>query len=105
MKITVKLHGELKNAFRCKEITTDIDDRGGTVVDVILKLMEQERIDDGGASILIPGNNAIDGKNARALKPGLLLLVNDVDARLLGGLAANVHDGDVVTLLPSIHGG
>ena len=31
--------------------------------------------------------------------------LNDEDVRFLGGLAAEVHDGDTVTVLPAVAGG
>jgi molybdopterin converting factor small subunit len=31
--------------------------------------------------------------------------LNDEDVRFLGGLAAQVHDGDTVTVLPAVAGG
>ncbi len=34
-----------------------------------------------------------------------LILVNDVDAAVIGGLDAQLDDGDVIILLPLIHGG
>lgn len=37
--------------------------------------------------------------------PGILILVNGVDVRFLSWLETEVGDNDVVTLIPSIHGG
>ncbi|MCS7110026.1 MAG: MoaD/ThiS family protein [Candidatus Caldarchaeum sp.] len=37
--------------------------------------------------------------------PGILVLVNGVDVRFLSWLETEVGENDVVTLIPSIHGG
>lgn len=42
-----------------------------------------------------------DGK----VRPDILILVNGVDSGLLGGMDAELKDGDEVALLPSVHGG
>lgn len=34
-----------------------------------------------------------------------LILCNDVDIGVMGGLAAMARDGDVLTILPLVHGG
>uniref|UniRef100_A0A914ZNB7 Ubiquitin-related modifier 1 homolog n=2 Tax=Parascaris univalens TaxID=6257 RepID=A0A914ZNB7_PARUN len=39
------------------------------------------------------------------VRPGILVLVNDVDWELLGGLNANINDGDNVTFISTLHGG
>ncbi|KAL7713717.1 Ubiquitin-related modifier 1-like protein [Entamoeba marina] len=37
--------------------------------------------------------------------PGIIILVNDADWELIGMLNAEVNDGDVISLISSIHGG
>ncbi len=39
------------------------------------------------------------------LRPHLALFVNDEDARLLGGEAAVLKDGDIVHMIPALSGG
>lgn len=39
------------------------------------------------------------------LRPDVLVFINDTEAALLGGLKAELKDGDEVTFLPSVHGG
>jgi len=39
------------------------------------------------------------------LRPHLALFVNDEDARLLGGEAAALKDGDIVHVIPALSGG
>jgi len=40
-----------------------------------------------------------------ALRPGILALVNDADAEVLGGGAYVVQEDDVVTFISTLHGG
>ncbi|EAL51695.1 Urm1 (Ubiquitin related modifier), putative [Entamoeba histolytica HM-1:IMSS-B] len=37
--------------------------------------------------------------------PGIIVLINDADWELVGMLDSEVHDGDVISLISSIHGG
>ena len=39
------------------------------------------------------------------VRPDVLIFINDTEADLLGGLKAELKDGDEVTFLPSVHGG
>ncbi|VDK19176.1 unnamed protein product [Anisakis simplex] len=39
------------------------------------------------------------------VRPGILVLVNDVDWELLGGLKTELSDGDMVTFISTLHGG
>jgi ubiquitin related modifier 1 len=40
-----------------------------------------------------------------ALRPGIMVLINEADAELDGGHDAPLADGDVVTLISTLHGG
>lgn len=42
---------------------------------------------------------------AGGVRPGILILVNDVDARSVYGYNLKVGDEDKITLIPTIHGG
>ncbi len=42
---------------------------------------------------------------ATEVRPDVLIFINDTEAGLLGGLKAELKDGDEVTFLPSVHGG
>jgi MoaD family protein len=39
------------------------------------------------------------------LRPDIVVFLNGVDASLLGGMKAQLKEGDEVTVLPSVHGG
>ena len=70
-----------------------VEGSGGTLDELIFDLNKQsdglrERlVDDGG------------------LRRFVNVYLNDEDVRFLGGLAAEVHDGDTVTVLPAVAGG
>jgi ubiquitin related modifier 1 len=38
-------------------------------------------------------------------RPGILVLLNDVDWELEGRLEALLHEGDVLTFISTLHGG
>jgi molybdopterin converting factor small subunit len=40
-----------------------------------------------------------------SIRPGLLILVNGVDARTVHGYKVTVRDEDVISIVPMIHGG
>ncbi len=42
---------------------------------------------------------------ATTVRPGILVLVNDADWELEGGLDAQLGDGDVVAFISTLHGG
>ncbi len=47
---------------------------------------------------LAPGNSVLSPNN-------LLVAVNGVESSVVGGLEATVRDGDVVSIVPVVHGG
>lgn len=40
-----------------------------------------------------------------SVRPGILVLVNDVDWELSGQLESELSDGDVITFISTLHGG
>jgi len=40
-----------------------------------------------------------------SVRPGILVLINDCDWELLGGLEAEVSNGDTVVFISTLHGG
>ena len=44
-------------------------------------------------------------RNTNALQSGVIVSINGVDARSVGGLNAKIGDDDVVTFLPPVAGG
>lgn len=39
------------------------------------------------------------------VRPGILVLINDTDWEIEGGLESRVRDGDTVALISTLHGG
>jgi len=39
------------------------------------------------------------------VRPGILVLINDCDWELSGGLESEVNDGDTVVFISTLHGG
>ena len=106
MHVTFKLHAELRKAFGRKELPISIEREAATLADAIDALLAIEIADERAARIIVssPMPRASIASGA-ALNPAVIILINDADFRLVGGLDAPVHDGDSITLLPTIHGG
>lgn len=45
------------------------------------------------------------GRPLSPRRPGILCLINDVDWELEGKAEAELHDGDVIALVSTLHGG
>lgn len=43
--------------------------------------------------------------NGTSIRPGILVLVNDCDAEVFGGVNYVIEDGDVVEFISTLHGG
>ncbi|KAG5468326.1 hypothetical protein LSCM1_02306 [Leishmania martiniquensis] len=97
-KITIGLSGGCELLFN-KEASltlTNVVPAGATVSDLI-GILQRDYIkerphlfaDAAGANVL----------------PGILILVNDCDAEVLGGVAYVLEDGDEVEFVSTLHGG
>jgi len=69
-------------------------------------------IDEASLGSLIDTLREIEGDTLKArlfsneeIRPDVLIFINDVEAELLGGMKAELKEGDEVTFLPSVHGG
>jgi MoaD family protein len=47
----------------------------------------------------------IGDENSFDPRPSMVILVNDVEIGLLKGLETSLSDGDILTLIPTAHGG
>lgn len=47
----------------------------------------------------------IGDENSFDPRPSMVILVNDVEIGLLEGLETSLSDGDILTLIPTAHGG
>jgi sulfur-carrier protein len=70
-----------------------VEGSGGTLDELISDLNKQY---DGLRERLVDDSG---------LRRFVNVYLNDEDVRFLGGLAAQVHDGDTVTVLPAVAGG
>ncbi len=92
MKIEIRLRGPLssimKEPIQSLEIQTGI-----TVHELLLRLIRDYYV------VQSRWNTPED------LDRDALILVNDVDIGVLSGLQTKLNDGDVVSLIPLVHGG
>lgn len=84
--ITVKLLGGAKKSFGLDLISADLQD--ATIRDLLDYLV----------SIKPKNTPELDAKN-------VLIAVNGADSSAMDGLDTIIHDGDVVSIIPIIHGG
>nr|HDO80581.1 hypothetical protein [Candidatus Bathyarchaeota archaeon] len=91
VKVKLRLFPSLARALNTSILEVKVND-GGTVRDVLLAAFKEQRLRD----MIIEGEK---------IAPGVLVLLNDKDVRLLRGLETIVRDGDVITLLAVTHGG
>jgi ubiquitin related modifier 1 len=97
MRVRVEVGGGLE--LLCGKQRAHIFDRDsdsavtiGVLLDWMCSSVVQERVElfsEGGGSV----------------RPGILVLVNDVDWELCGGPDCILHDGDEVVFLSTLHGG
>lgn len=57
------------------------------------------------ASILTERHDAFSATADGSVRPGILVLINDVDWELEGTSAARLAEGDVVSFISTLHGG
>ena len=94
MVITVKFVGAFRHFSGAGEL--ELDCEGLTSVGELVNELVKEVPEIEGR--LIDQHLANPGPNA-------LILVNDREIGVLGGLEAKLKDGDVVVLVPVVHGG
>lgn len=92
MKVTIHFRGPLAKEF--KEGTVEIGlEKGASLKDLFKKVIETEE----GVKEVWDSPEVIDRDS--------LVLCNGADIGLSGGLNTKLNDGDVVVVLPLIHGG
>ncbi len=106
MDVIVKLYAELRKAFGSKEARLPFDRDHVTLGEAIDQLLAT--CPGGEQSVRLILASPLQAPHALAsnkINPTLILLVNDADTRLTGGMGTTLSDGDVLTLLPTVHGG
>jgi len=83
--IEIRLIGHLKNQFKRDKLTMDSDNIN---INELLK----------NISSCLTVKSSLDPAN-------LLILVNDIEVTALSSNKTQIKDGDIVTLIPTVHGG
>jgi len=92
MKVILRFRGPLAKKFQEGMIELELED-GSSLSELLGKAIEKED------SIREVWNSP------EVIDRDALILRNEADVGLSGGLATKLNDGDVVTVLPLIHGG
>jgi molybdopterin converting factor small subunit len=92
MRITVQFRGPLAKQFREGIIEIECED-GAKLIELLRKLIENE------------GNVRGVWSSPEAMDRDALILCNESDIGLTGGLETILTDCDVLVILPLIHGG
>lgn len=106
MDVVVKLYAELRKAFGCKEARLPFDRDRVTLGEAIDRLLATGPGGEQSVRLILASPLQVPHTLAgNKINPALILMVNDADARLTGGMGTTLSDGDVLTLLPTVHGG
>ena len=106
MFVTLKLFAELRSIYKNKEITFEFDNDKVTLKDIIERLLGMEESNERAVrQVLVDTVTQPWIIDATSINPALVIMINDVDSKLRGGIDAEVVDGDAITFLPTIHGG
>ena len=92
MRITVQFRGPLAKQFRDGNIELECKE-GANLLLLLTKLLEKE---DSVRDVW---------SNPETLDRDALILCNESDIGLTGGLETDLNDGDILVVLPLIHGG
>jgi molybdopterin converting factor small subunit len=92
MKVTLRFRGPLAKQFQGGKINFDLE-KGATLSELLNEAIEREE------SIREVWDSP------QVIDRDALVLCNEVDVGLSGGLATELNDGDIVVILPLIHGG
>ncbi|MHA1863773.1 MAG: MoaD/ThiS family protein [Candidatus Thorarchaeota archaeon] len=92
MKISVRFRGPIAREIENGTLEIDIED-GFTLNDLFVKIIEQ--------------NSYLQSiwKKPTEIDRDSMILNNEVDIGVTGGLETTLKDGDILTILPLVHGG
>lgn len=97
MKVTVKFIGPFKNLAGVEKICINLNSESNQTISSLIQTL-----------IEIYGKKFADRileLQGGKLRPGVLILKNDVEIGVLNGLETSIKDGDEVTFIPVSHGG
>ncbi len=90
----MRMLGLLKKVYGKDEISIELNE-GSNLRNVISKIIEESR----------ELKNIILDPELKDPRPNTIILVNGKEISVLGGLDAEIKDGDEITIIPVIHGG
>jgi molybdopterin converting factor small subunit len=106
LKVIVKLLAELRKAFGSNELQLTFNREHVTLKEAIDQLLLTTPGGEHAAKIVLGSPSIPPFKpGGNKLNPALIVLINEVDYRLSGGMASMLSDDDNIVLLPTIHGG
>jgi len=94
MKVTFQFSGGLELVTETTEAVVEIDATEMKMSDIIAYV--QKNLVKSQSQPFINGNN---------VRPGILVLINDSDWELEGGLDYMVQNRDTITFITTLHGG
>lgn len=92
MKISIRFRGPIAREIENGTLEMEIDD-SFTLKDLFVKMIEQ----DSCLQSMWKKPTEIDRDS--------MILCNEVDIGVTGGLETTLKDGDILTILPLVHGG
>ncbi|EGC31354.1 hypothetical protein DICPUDRAFT_89691 [Dictyostelium purpureum] len=96
MKVTVDLSGGLELLFDKKKVhQIEFSDKNEIPLRELILYMRDNLLKER-AELFVVDNT---------VRPGILVLINDADWELFGGIEYNVEDKDTITFISTLHGG
>jgi molybdopterin converting factor small subunit len=92
MSVTIQFRGPITNLLNTGTYNVEIDD-SASLHGILVALLEKEQ------------EIRETWSDPEALDRETMILVNEVDVGLTGSLATPLKDGDVLEILPLVHGG
>ena len=106
MLVTVKLFAEMRTIYKNKEITFEFDGDTVSLKSIIERLLDLDETGERAVrQVLVDSMTRPWIIDATSINPTMVIMINDIDVKLRGGIDAEVGDGDAITFLPTIHGG
>lgn len=96
MKLSIELSGGLELLFKKQKFfNLEWEDKETISLRELLQWMKTNLIQERPELFIIEGS----------VRPGILVLINDCDWELMGGIDCMVQDNDNVVFISTLHGG
>uniref|UniRef100_A0A0R3RJI7 Ubiquitin-related modifier 1 homolog n=1 Tax=Elaeophora elaphi TaxID=1147741 RepID=A0A0R3RJI7_9BILA len=101
LSLKIEFSGGVESLFNMqKELDIQVpNDSGSLLVSDLVKYIYANLLPNKAMSYLLMNKDGDD------VRPGILVLVNDIDWEVLEGPKTILQDGDVVSFISSLHGG